>query len=458
MRDAASRGHRARALILAALALFGLGCGAAAPPPATPAPRDGLPGVKPAWLPGYSPAQLAILAPSRDPMQDRARPVYPSLERFAYADNRILGDPREAVRVTQLVAEAVERSAHTYALEDVAPALANTAAQYGPPGAPEPDNYSVAAVLPGGEPTLVAEPAATEARAFLHAAADEEKAGQAAEAEKHLRESVTRYPNLPAAHLALAEFLARRNARDTEAAYRAALRVDPTLSAAHLGIARVLEARRDLTGARLSLAHALAYHPKSATANAMIAKLTLGEPSRPAPYAVFYEVDPRGVIHVGSAPTDGARMYAGCRAVVRYEPELREVLFNVPRTAPYFLSALEEMLCIESAIGAYLVARMSAREGGGPTPEDPQAQGMMRIAHQTGLLGFVMFEIIGQHRPERARLAPPEVHRAMVDYVLQFVLGFDPEAAPRSLAGVDGRGRAATSLAMEHVLVGPAPR
>ena len=34
-----------------------------------------------------------------------------------------------------------------------------------------------------------------------------------------------------------------------------------------------------------------------------------------------------------------------------------------------------------------------------------------------------MFEILGRRRPERARAAPPEVHRDIVGYVERHVLG-----------------------------------
>jgi hypothetical protein len=33
-----------------------------------------------------------------------------------------------------------------------------------------------------------------------------------------------------------------------------------------------------------------------------------------------------------------------------------------------------------------------------------------------------MFEILGQHRPERARAAPPDVHRDTVAYIERWVL------------------------------------
>ncbi len=107
--------------------------------------------------------------------------------------------------------------------------------------------------------------------------------------------------------------------------------------------------------------------------------------------------------------------------------ELRGMLFDQPEDAPYFLSAAEEMLCLESAIGAFVADRVAAREEGRAPPEDPQAMGLLGIAHTEGLLGYVMYEILGRHRPEHARTAPLPVHRATVAYIRKYVLGDDPE-------------------------------
>ena len=48
---------------------------------------------------------------------------------------------------------------------------------------------------------------------------------------------------------------------------------------------------------------------------------------------------------------------------------------------------------------------------------------IVAIAKEEGLTGYVMFEVLGRHRPERARVAPPSVHDATVAYVLRHVLG-----------------------------------
>lgn len=119
-------------------------------------------------------------------------------------------------------------------------------------------------------------------------------------------------------------------------------------------------------------------------------------------------------------------MYAGCRAIMRYEPELRSTLFEIAPNEPYFLSVAEEMFCLESAIGAYLADRAVAREEGRKETADPQSAALLGLAHSEGLLGFVMFEILGRHRPEHARTAPMFVHRAAMSYVQRHLLGYDP--------------------------------
>ena len=55
-------------------------------------------------------------------------------------------------------------------------------------------------------------------------------------------------------------------------------------------------------------------------------------------------------------------------------------------------------------------------------------------------LGYVMFEILGQWRPERARMAPASVHHATYLYAARHVLNWDPERAQRgAIAEADPR-------------------
>jgi hypothetical protein len=204
--------------------------------------------------------------------------------------------------------------------------------------------------------------------------------------------------------------------------------------------ARSLFASGDAAAAKESVAQALAYHPTLEEALLLAAELREHEgvraPTRAEPYRIFLEVDDAGVVRVGSAPTSGARMYAGCRALMRYELELRAALFDEPESTPYFLSAAEEMFCTESAIGAYVAEQAVAREHGATPPEDDQTGALMGLAHTEGLLGFIMFEVLGRHRPDVARTAPRFVHRAMVAYAKRHVLGFEPSLEDASYAAM----------------------
>ena len=393
--------------------------------------RDGGEGGVPSWLPAYSADQQLLLRPGTQPVAVPASRVYPNLERFGYANDRQLADPREAVHVTQMVAEVVEKSPRQYALLESKPEQANWVAQYGPPGDDEPDGWKIAAVDPQGEAHLLPSQVSSDAREKYDDALVKEKAGDTPSAIALLRKAIEESPDVPALRVALGKALEPMSPREAESAYHQAIGVDPTLSTPHEGLASLLFKRGDLTGARNELAQALAYHPKSRTGLALAATLAKDpgkQQGRVSPYAVFIEVDTMGAIHVAAPPTPAARMYGGCRAVFRYEPELRASLFEIPREEPYFLSATEEMLCFESAIGAFLVERAGAVEEKRRPLEDAQTAAILKIAHTDGLLGFVMFEVLGQRRPERARTAPQNVHQAAALYVEKHVLGYDPES------------------------------
>ena len=131
-------------------------------------------------------------------------------------------------------------------------------------------------------------------------------------------------------------------------------------------------------------------------------------------FSLFLDVDGAGAIHVATEKGDAAQIYGGCRAVMRHEPSLRAQIFQQPRETPYYLSVAEEVVCLEAGLGAYL--------GGKGEKSDPDLDQLLRIAREEGLSGYVMFEIIGQHRPERARAAPADVHRDTVSYLERWVL------------------------------------
>ena len=417
--------HLLPTISFAALVL--VGCGRPSAGPVSPTAHGGHATSPPAWLPPYSADQERLLAPSSAPVSVPAPRTFPNLERFGYASDWALTDPREALRVTQMVAEVVEKSPRQYALLDARSDQANWIAQYGPPGEDAADPWKIAAIDSHGEARLVESPCKDSARESYEAGAAKEKSGDTAGAILRYREALAESPDVPALHVALAHALESKSPREAEIAYRRAIEVDPTLGISHEGLSSVLAKRGDVSGARRELAHALAYHPKSRVGLALAAVLTNGSvrKARVEPFAVFIDVDSMGVIHVAAPPTPGARMYAGCRAVFRYEPELRASLFEMPRDEPYYLSAVEEMLCIESAIGALLIERGSASQDGRKPQEDPQTQALLGLAHTDGLLGYVMFEVLGKRRPERARTAPAGVHQAMVGYIDKYVLDHD---------------------------------
>jgi hypothetical protein len=117
------------------------------------------------------------------------------------------------------------------------------------------------------------------------------------------------------------------------------------------------------------------------------------------------------------------------------------MLFRQPVETPYYLSVVEEVMCLEAAIGAYIVEQAEAQGLTDPTTpreprpaeSDPRLEGLARLAREDGLSGYAMFEILGMHRPERARGAPPVLHRAVVRYIERYVLG---QGADSSVDGV----------------------
>lgn len=395
-------------------------------------------GAVPEWLPPYSPAQRALLAPTQARVELRALRTFPDLDHFAYSEDYHLDDPTDAVRVSNLIARTVERSPRSYGVVNAGPEVANLVAQYGPLGSEEPDPWQIPKTDASGHTTMELQPYSDTSREEFEAGIADERAGSFATAEQHFKAAIEDSPTVPALRLALARALEKRDDHEAEAELRRTIRMDPTLAIAHRELGRILLGRGDLPGARNEIAHALAYDPPSKATMELAVKLKPADGTanpkwwvRVQPYAIFVDVDPQGMIRIGAPNLASARMYAGCRAVMRYELELRSHLFELPLENPYFLSAAEEMLCVESAIGAMMIDRKRANDEGAEAPHDPQAESLLMIAHMDGLLGYVMFEILGQWRPERARMAPASVHHATFLYAARHVLNWDPERALR---------------------------
>jgi tetratricopeptide (TPR) repeat protein len=426
------------------------GCGFDAQPPASPASEAPPAGRVPSWVPALSSAQTALLAPVKRAVKSPAARVFPDLERFGYANNRPLARDEDAIKFTRMVTQVLNDSPRFYVLGDLPAGAANPIVQYGPiPG--EPDGLSIVAWSADGVGRLVPAPGAAEASGPLAQASDLVRQGKASVAADLLRAAVAHTPRVPALGAALGAALAAGGrAGDAELAYREAMAADPTFAPAHLGLAELADARGDRRAARHELAEALALDPSSLSSRRgaeLLAKLgpagegagraaggwydapapksagdapsaTPSATGRGEPFPVFLDVDDAGAIHVASGAGDAAQIYGGCRAVMRHEPELRAQIFQQPRETPYYLSVAEEVVCLEAGVGAYL----ATGKGGKPERIDPDLEQLLRIAREDGLSGYVMFEILGRHRPERARTAPPDVHRDTVGYVERWVL------------------------------------
>jgi len=380
-------------------------------------------GGAPTWLPAYTAQQMALLAPVDHPIQTPAARVFPDFERFWYANNRRLADPEDALKLTRMVASILNDSPRFYAIDAVSGDVENRALQYGPK-AVEPDGWSFARRGPNGVGELFAAPGAAEARGDFERGAALSARGEAGAAVAAFRAAVIKSPQAPAIYVALAAALAASGKLDeAEREENNAIGVDPTFAPAYLALAELVERRGDHAAAKKAVTEALAYQPDSRHALALAQRLG-GGGRRVAPFAISLDVDSVGAIRVATSAGNPALMYGGCRAVMRYEPEVRAQIFEQPKETPYYLSVVEEVICLEAALGTYIVDRHDDEEGA----PDEDLERLLDLAHEEGLSGYVMFEILGQRRPERARVAPPDVHRAMVRYVERDLFG--QKAAP----------------------------
>jgi tetratricopeptide (TPR) repeat protein len=407
----------------------------------------------PAWVPSITPQQAALLAPVERAVKAPAARVFPDLTRFGYANNVPLAAPADAVKFTRMVDQVLDDSPRFYALVDLSPGAANPVVQYGP--APlEPDGYQIAKRDDSGAAQLVPATGAEEARAAVAQGEKQAGAGDLSGAIEVYRAALGRTPSVPALRFALAAALAQAGrVADAELAYRGVVALDPTFAPAHLALAEIAEGRHDRAAARRALVEALAYHPPSPRGLALLRKLADRAPAKAAdggwydapapsatgdasvslagarvePFALFLDVDAAGAVHVATRKGDAAaRTYGGCRAVMRHEPELRAQIFKQPRETPYYLSVAEEVVCLEAGLGAYLSTTRGMKT-------EPALEQLLRIAGEDGLSGYVMFEILGQHRPERARVAPSDVHRETVAYLERWVLELRRETIPEGV-------------------------
>ena len=313
----------------------------------------------PAWLPPYTAAQQALLAPVKEPIQVPARRVFPDLERFGYASNRRVADPMETVKFTKMVATVLQDSPRFYFLDKTGPENANLIAQYGPAGAPEPDGWHVVVRDESGIGRMVRAPLAPESQRAFEKGVAAQTANDLGGAAAQFTAAIGKSPQVPALHVALGDVLAvQGDTARARTAYQAAVRIDTTYSAAHRGLAETALKGGDVAAAKREAALALAWHPPSKRALAVADAVSFGAATagngRVQPMKIFIDVDAIGAIHVLSDGTNPGQMYASCRAVMRWEPEVRSAIFEQPPETPYYLSVIEEVVCLESAIGAYI--------------------------------------------------------------------------------------------------------
>jgi tetratricopeptide (TPR) repeat protein len=348
----------------------------------------------------------------QEPVTDRARPVYPRLDHFAYVSHVPFSEVR-ARQAARLVEDTTRASGRLYLLVPIDPRRANTIAQYGPLPPAEPDPWTCVEPDGTGHRLRRARPD-RRARSEISASNRALAAGNLDEATRRLRRACRLNPDVPALWVALARLqLSQGRDRAATAALQRALRIDDRYFAAHLASAELLAWRGRQGAARRALARALALYPASQQAWDLAARLGPVSKRARAP-RIFLDAGTSGAIVVGSSGGDASVTYALCRAAVRYEPRLREQVLLVPSDAPYRLSAGEELFCVEAMLGTYLSRRVD---------QDASLQELLRLARRGMLADWVQFDVIGQHRPEWLRLSPPRQLDSVTHYVEHAVLG-----------------------------------
>ncbi len=451
---------------------------------------------RPQWLPAYTSAQQAALdAPPGAPVRTPAAPIYPDLSDFTYATRRPF-DPQRATTAAQTVDNAVRDSPRLYVVQqrDLG---TNHQGQYGPEAPIEPDPWVRAQKNAAGRYGLVWSTPSDASKPIIDRGNAALAAGQLDAAERSFQTATNANPKVPALWLWLGDVQAARgNDQGAEASARSALAIAPRYPAAHRLLADVLMRRGDIAGARKAIAQALAGYPTSHKiwqSARRIARIN----TRPSPPNSFFDVGNSGAIVV-AAPTPTALVYAKCRAVVRYEEDLRAQVFGAAARSPYRLSQSEEIFCLEAMIGAASGAnapvptdpagtpapttpapapptpsgppappagppappagaapeahrdfrpidRRTAQNAAAPpssappvappppvatAPVSPAAPPPAQTAQTTwatltadAALGeYVLFEIVGAHRPEWCRVAPDEHYAAVTRYIETHVL------------------------------------
>lgn len=352
----------------------------------------------------------------------------------------------------------------------VDPSLANWVAQYGPSAPAEPDPWVRAVSNSESEIGLVWATPPPSAQAEIDRANAALERRDWPEAEATLSAVVARVTDVPALWVLLADVQrARGNDDGALRSAQRALEIDPRSPDAHRSIAEVLARQGKLPEAKHRLAIALSLYPTSPRTWAL-AKRYFQVRQRPAPIPSLIDVGRDGYVRIATPPSPSARSYARCRAALRYEPDFRRRMLGLDN--PYRLSMGEELMCYEAAASASrsgepapaappVAPPVPGAKHSGPKPPPPAGvpkspapggpiaptaapsgasadpaselpdpapavpaskDDWMSLATSGHLPDFVLFDVIGRHRPEWLRVAPQKHHRAVIDYVEHVVL------------------------------------
>ncbi len=376
--------------------------------------------VRPTWLGSYDAWQREVLTtPVEAPIDLPAAPVYPDPARFTFIGEARISAPKDLIAYADFVANTLDQSRHLYVTRISPEVSSNTLALFGPQPALEADLWTRVVVDEKQLPRLVQAPPSDEARTLL----DKAKVASKLEALGLLGQAAKAAGPSPGVHVTLAEAaLGASDLAMAEQAAKEALKLDPAFASAHRVLSEILLRKGDRSAAKTELAQALAYYPLSPRAwKTAEAFLGVGFTRPMMVMQPFIDVSQEGAVVVVSCDRPFCERYAACKAAFRYEPEVRRTLLRETTPIAYHLSVTEEVVCIEAGLGAHLQAK-SAKNSSKPVP-DPSAELLMKLASERGLTAFALFELLGMYRPEWLRIAPSEIHDAIVEYALSKVLG-----------------------------------
>lgn len=392
--------------------------------------KTGPPPAVPTWVGTYDNDQKAVLSlPLETKVERPARPVYPVLSRFTFTGEGPVLVPDDLLAYANLASEALAASPFLYVMRSGPPSLANVRALYGPAPEPNPDPWRRVVVDATQRPSLVASLPSDEVRALL----DQASKTSPPENLALLEQAAKKATDVPGVQAMLADAaLAAGDLSVADSAARSALAIDPSFPHAFRVLAEVALRNNDKPRAKEAIARALAWYPTYPRAW-KVAEAIAGQPLERTVRVdqPFIAVNEAGAVVVVTCDRPFCSGYAACKAAFRYEPVFRASVLQEPDSEPYHLSGTEEVVCLEAGLGAHIDAHDRATPEA-PAAPDPTAELLIGLAGETGLTGYAMFEVLGQHRPEWLRVAPRPVHDAVLQYIMLRVLGgpVPPAAAP----------------------------